>query len=549
MWSYVRYAPGARLITGETAEYAVRVPGPAVTPPTLAEVQAEAARLGFVACGVASLEPSRARRRARRAGSPRGVPAPCATSIARRGSGRSPRCAAPRGALRRGGARQLRRATRGARPARAMPSRWRRYARGTDYHLVTLGRLLALKEWLLGARRRFRQCVGRRRPGPRARTRRAGRPRLDRQEHHADQSPARVVDLHRLGLHRPGRCERTPRSVTDHCGSCTRCLDACPTEAFVAPRVLDATRCLSYLTHRVQARSAAGARWPHGADWAFGCDICNDVCPWNVKFAEPTTIAEFRRRAGAGPSRSRRVRGTRRGGIHPALRRHSPGASGPCPDAPQRPARDGGPAGFRVMSVALHSIAIFVHDIDKALHFYNRQLGLPVGKQGSFGFELLDNAPHVGVHPAQHPDAKAMVGRHTGLTFEVDRPAGAVVEAARGGRDLPGRAGAAGLRDDGDGQGSRRQRDGALGGQRLAGRRRRAAAMSLPREFASDNTAPAHPAVLEAMAAANHGPAHAYGADAWTAQAVAWFRDQFGGDTRSSRCGTAPVPMWCRCAR
>ncbi len=55
--------------------------------------------------------------------------------------------------------------------------------------------------------------------------------------------------------------------------------------------------------------------------------------------------------------------------------------------------------------------------------------------------------------------------------------------------------------------------------------------MSLPREFASDNTAPAHPAVLEAMAAANHGPAHAYGADAWTARAVAWFRDEFGGET------------------
>jgi threonine aldolase len=55
--------------------------------------------------------------------------------------------------------------------------------------------------------------------------------------------------------------------------------------------------------------------------------------------------------------------------------------------------------------------------------------------------------------------------------------------------------------------------------------------MSVAREFASDNTAPAHPAVLEAMTAANHGPAHAYGADAWTAKAVAWFRDQFGGET------------------
>ncbi|MBK6494834.1 MAG: low specificity L-threonine aldolase [Gemmatimonadetes bacterium] len=61
--------------------------------------------------------------------------------------------------------------------------------------------------------------------------------------------------------------------------------------------------------------------------------------------------------------------------------------------------------------------------------------------------------------------------------------------------------------------------------------------MSVAREFASDNTAPAHPAVLEAMAAANHGPAHAYGADAWTAKAVAWFRDQFGGDT-------AVFPVW-----
>ncbi len=57
--------------------------------------------------------------------------------------------------------------------------------------------------------------------------------------------------------------------------------------------------------------------------------------------------------------------------------------------------------------------------------------------------------------------------------------------------------------------------------------------MSLPREFASDNTAPAHPAVLEAMAAANHGPAHAYGADPWTARAKEWFRDEFGGDTET----------------
>lgn len=61
--------------------------------------------------------------------------------------------------------------------------------------------------------------------------------------------------------------------------------------------------------------------------------------------------------------------------------------------------------------------------------------------------------------------------------------------------------------------------------------------MSLPREFASDNTAPAHPAVLEALAAANHGPSHAYGGDPWTARAADWFREQFGP-------GTAAFPVW-----
>jgi len=61
--------------------------------------------------------------------------------------------------------------------------------------------------------------------------------------------------------------------------------------------------------------------------------------------------------------------------------------------------------------------------------------------------------------------------------------------------------------------------------------------MSLPREFASDNTAPVHPAVLEALGAANHGPSPAYGKDPWTARAIAWFREQFGP-------GTAAFPVW-----
>lgn len=67
----------------------------------------------------------------------------------------------------------------------------------------------------------------------------------------------------------------------------------------------------------------------------------------------------------------------------------------------------------------VHSFAIFVNNLDRATQFYRDTLGLPVHKQGSFGLELFLEPPHVGVHPAVHPNAKALVGRHTGITFYV----------------------------------------------------------------------------------------------------------------------------------
>lgn len=72
--------------------------------------------------------------------------------------------------------------------------------------------------------------------------------------------------------------------VPEHCGTCTRCLDACPTDAFPAPRVLDASRCVAYFTVE-QSRGPVPEpfRAGHGP-WLFGCDVCQDVCPWN-KFA------------------------------------------------------------------------------------------------------------------------------------------------------------------------------------------------------------------------------------------------------------------------
>lgn len=68
---------------------------------------------------------------------------------------------------------------------------------------------------------------------------------------------------------------------------------------------------------------------------------------------------------------------------------------------------------------SVYSIAIFVHDIGRAIEFYRDRLGLPLSKQGSFGAEFFGQGARLGVHPAVHADARALVGRHTGITLQV----------------------------------------------------------------------------------------------------------------------------------
>lgn len=172
-----------------------------------------------------------------------------------------------------------------------------RYAWGDDYHEILKEKLYSLLEWIKTEvpESDGKVCVDTAPVMEKAWAVRAGLGWIGKSSNLITTDLGSWVFLGELILNLD--LEPDTETVAGHCGSCTACLDACPTQAITEPYVVDSNRCISYGTIELRADELPPPIAENLEGWLYGCDICQDVCPWN-RFEKPTADARFQPRAG-----------------------------------------------------------------------------------------------------------------------------------------------------------------------------------------------------------------------------------------------------------
>ena len=170
-----------------------------------------------------------------------------------------------------------------------------RYAWGDDYHDVVKEKLVSLLEWIKEQEpsAEGKVCVDIQPVMDKAWAVRAGLGWLGKHSNVITQEHGSWVFIGELLLNLD--LEHDSERVEDHCGTCTLCIDACPTAAITEPYVVDSNKCISYAT--IELRAPELPEEMDLAGWLYGCDVCQDVCPWN-RFEQATSEMRFEPREG-----------------------------------------------------------------------------------------------------------------------------------------------------------------------------------------------------------------------------------------------------------
>jgi epoxyqueuosine reductase len=176
------------------------------------------------------------------------------------------------------------------------PVKIARYAQGTDYHEVVKDKLNTLlkklqEQWPQIQGRAFTDSAP---VMEKPMAEQAGLGWMGKNGNLLTQDYGSWLFLGELFLNTPLMYD-VPTNVS-HCGTCTRCIDTCPTDAIVQEGVIDANRCIAYWTIEYKGSAFPKPIAENLNGWVFGCDICQEVCPWNIRFEKPTAEESFRAR-------------------------------------------------------------------------------------------------------------------------------------------------------------------------------------------------------------------------------------------------------------